>query len=377
MKFEIILGRIFLSVISIILAFILIDYASLWFLPKSSSPVEREFNVGELRKPKPYVMFGGTPNVDYYAKKGEKLNSLGYRGKEPLSGKDRDEYRIFLLGGSTVLFGDPPVAVLLEDEFRLNGYKNVNVYNFGVISSVSGMELSRILFEISDLEPDLIVMYNGGNDIMQPFYYDPRPGYPFNFIAYESNPLIEGNIETYPKWDMLAYGSNIFRYLFPTYFVNKFVPLDRMRNEVKYISKEWSDSIAKIYVNNLVKANKVSNALNAQFIVFFQPLAHFKEPLSDEEKKYVSSGEKDHYLYIREIIRAKLYSNKTNTSPMVQVIDMSDFFDGISDTVFSDKIHILQKNQKLIALEIYNYLNNKVRIAMNDRAESQKRAAIQ
>lgn len=357
MKIEVILGRLFLSVVSIIAVFILADYTSLWFLPNSRSPIEREYNVGELRKPKPYVMFGGTPNADYFAAKGEKLNNLGYRGKEPLQDKSEGEYRIFILGGSTVLFGSPSIAILLEEEFRRRGFNNVNVYNYGVISSVSGMELSRLLFEVSDMKPDLIIMYNGGNDIMQPFTYDPRPGYPFNFIAYDSNPLIESDIRTYPKWTLFSYGSNIIRYLFPDYFVEKFVPIERIRNEVKIGSKEWTESIAKIYAGNLVKANMISHSFGAQFIGFFQPIVYFKEPLSNEENAMVRYfGGNAVFLYLRELIRSELATAKLNSSPKLEVIDISDLFDGTSDRVFNDPIHIRQQSYSVVANEIYKYV---------------------
>lgn len=92
----------------------------------------------------------------------------------PQMPKTREEYRVFFLGGSTVYVGKPPIADLVQRLFHEHGIKNVKVYNFGVVSSVSGMELARIVFELSDLAPDLIVMYNGGNDILQPWSWDRR-----------------------------------------------------------------------------------------------------------------------------------------------------------------------------------------------------------
>ena len=35
------------------------------------------------------------------------------------------------------------------------------------------------------LKPDLVIAYDGGNDLIQPWAYDPRPGYPFNFLTEE------------------------------------------------------------------------------------------------------------------------------------------------------------------------------------------------
>lgn len=353
MKFEIFLGRLFLSIISICLAFILFNYASKWFFPKSISVVESqlELSTGAYRKPKPYVMFGGSPNAEYNP--GERLNNLGYRGKVPLPAKAPGEFRIFLLGGSTVFFGEPPIAVLLEAEFSKNGHKNVNVYNFGVLSSVSGMELARILFEISDFKPDLIVMYGGGNDLTQPPYWDPRPGYPFNFMAFENNPLIESEVNKYPTLAMLAYGSNLFRHLFPSYFVNTFVPLKRLRVESHWGAKEWEDKMASVYVDNLIKADKVSRTFGANFIAFFQPLVYYKKNLSKEEEPLTGSEMKD-YEYMREHVRTLIGKNSSKSS--LAFVDISDIFAGTRDTVFIDRIHIVQDHYNDVAKMLYKHI---------------------
>ena len=49
----------------------------------------------------------------------------------------------------------------------------MEVYNFGAASSGSGQGLARILYEVVDLDPNLIIMYNGANDFEHPFFGDP------------------------------------------------------------------------------------------------------------------------------------------------------------------------------------------------------------
>ncbi len=53
------------------------------------------------------------------------------------------------------------------------------------------MELARLVFEALAYQPDLIVSYSGANDIILPLSADPRPGYPFNFMIREYNPLLD------------------------------------------------------------------------------------------------------------------------------------------------------------------------------------------
>jgi len=191
MKAEIILGRIFLVILVTSVSFLAVDFLSRKWI-SSRSAFEEMFPVNIDRYPKPYVMFGGKPNANLY-------NQMCYRGDFPVSPKPADEYRVFMLGGSTVLNGSSPLPALLENKFSQHGLSYVKVYNFGVVASVSNMEIARIVIEISELQPDLIIMYNGGNDIIMPWYYEPRPGYPCNFIAYEANPILESDVNKYPN----------------------------------------------------------------------------------------------------------------------------------------------------------------------------------
>lgn len=357
MKFEVVIARAFLVCMSIVISVLVAEFFGSKFLPKSRSPIENILNIGELRKPKPYVMFGGTPGSEFYANKGERLNELGYRGKAPSAYKAPGEFRIFLLGGSTVLLGNPTLAKLIEDEFHRNGHSNITVFNFGVISSVSGMELSRIIFEIVDLKPDLVIMYGGGNDFMHPAFYDPRPGYPFNFMVYASNPILESDIKKYPTTTMLLYGSNMMRNFFPDYFLKKFVPIKQLREESKWKTEPWTDEIVFDYVNNLRKAAKICQAFDSKFIAFLQPLVYFKEPLSPEEKVFLGE-DRGAYLYMRD--RVKSYV-QLPTQSSLELVDLSQIFNGKTDRAFSDPIHLIQAKNAVVAKEMYDRIVKKLR----------------
>jgi hypothetical protein len=360
MKFEVILGRIFISLVSLLVAFGLVDFISIRLLP-TRAPVEQRFPVEVFRKPQPYTMFGGTPNADFEyedeqgLRQAEKLNGLGYRGPAPASPKPAGEYRVFMLGGSTVFLGEPPIPALLEEEFKRHNLPQVKVYNFGVISSVSGMELARIVFEVSELEPDLIVVYNGGNDIMGPYRHDPRPGYPFNFLVYEKNPLLESNVASYPAFTLLAYGSNIARYFFPAYFSDKFADFDQLRREAQWGSEEWKSEVAQIYVNNLFKADKISHTFGADFIAFAQPLLYFKDqPAPEEEDLFGNWERKEYCLEVRQKIREEIEKSSINGS--LKIVDLSDIYDNTSDWIFTDAIHTTQASKPVVVQAMYQHI---------------------
>lgn len=347
-KFELILGRILLSTLFLIFLLVLIDRASTLFF-SSKSLIEKHFPGSIYRYPKPYVMFGGLPNNN-------NLNELGYIGKAPSINK-KNEYRIIMLGGSTVLNGNPPISELLEKTFIRNGFSNVRIYNFGVLSSVSSMELARIVFEIPKYKPDLIILYNGGNDITQPYGWDPRPGYPFNFIVYENNPILESNIKKYPTLTLLTYGSNILRFMIPKYFYKKLINLEELNKKTNKKSKEWEDKIVAIYVENSLKSKIISNAFGSNVFVFFQPMLFYKDSINQNENFVNSHFElKDLCLRAREKILYLMDSYKSQG--LINFADLSDIYDNDINSVFTDFIHTYQEKKQIIADAMFNNLKD-------------------
>lgn len=354
-------GRICIQVLVTVILFGIVDHFSVRFItPKA--PIERTFPTEVVRSPQPYTMFGGVGRGSLkgqiYAnmETEEKLNRLGYRGKAPSVEKAKGEYRVFVLGGSTVFNGDPTISELLEKGFHGDGFENVNVFNFGVVSSVSGQELARIVYEISEHEPDLIIMYNGGNDIWQPFTYDPRPGYPFNFLAYEKNPLLESRVEDYPQTAMFLYGSNLMRKYLKGYFEDHFIQLKQIRGEVGYGSDQWRAEIAEAYARNVARASKVSKAFGAKFVCFLQPMVFFKDDLTNEQTE-IKKPLNWHCLRVREMLLEKM-AEETKKDASIKFVDLTDCFDDKPEMIYGDHIHISQEGKELVAGKMYNYIKD-------------------
>jgi len=352
-KIERFLGRMFISVIVFIVVFLIVDKISLLFI----SPLSRyDQEQGSTIIPKPYVMHGGRPNF----KKGEVAhNALGYRGAEPVMPKPKNEYRIFILGGSTVYAGNPSIAEFLEELFHKAGLKNVKVYNYGLLSLVSGESLARIVFEVSELSPNYIIMYNGANDILHPLKADPRPGYPHDFFVLENNPLLIKGLEGYPRYSLFAFGFNLPRHFLRPVFIDRLSYRRKMRAEVRYLQNTWRADIAENYVKNVIKASIISNAFGSEFTAFLQPTIYFKEPLSDEEQVIIRnlSVGKMHALIIRNSILegVKLHDYQD------KFVDATNIFDGHGKTIFKDDIHIKDEKKKMVAYLMFNYILRKIR----------------
>ncbi len=315
----------------------------------SISAFERKFPSGDMRYPYPYIMFKGKPSARDH-------NIYGFRGDAPNPSKKPNEYRVFVLGGSTVYIGRKPEDTIpgrLQECFDPDdsaGGKDIHVFNWGVVSGNSGMEVARILFEIADHDPDMIIMYNGGNDIYTPYVYDPRPGYPFNFVAYEKNPFYDHS--SVSLFYVLVSRSKLLRPLFFNRIASTAVELQRMREMAGHGTEQWRTQIAAQYVMNINRARIVSEGCGAVFRCFYQPMLPFKGTFSQQERAFIPSEEfGDHVRQMRDEVRKHVALR-----PLVRAVfhDLSDLFTGRKETVYTDFIHVKDKYNKEVADAVFS-----------------------
>jgi len=99
------------------------------------------------------------------------INSLGFRGDEFSEIKPSNTYRIFMVGGST-MFG----AGATSDKATIPGYLqhhlngkdfgfDIEVINSGIQGADSNTELKSIKQKLVRLSPDLLIIYDGWNDM--------------------------------------------------------------------------------------------------------------------------------------------------------------------------------------------------------------------
>ena len=165
-----------LLISSIFLAFFLLEIAARLWLNYLATPDQYDryvlFTSIESKDfawtPHPYLSYYPTPN---YRKGLTFHNSLGYRNNEFTSEKPSRVYRIVALGGSStydVRIEDNQATFtaqlekLLKEEY---GYQNVEVINAGVPGYASWEILINLEFRVLDLDPDLVIIYEGTNDV--------------------------------------------------------------------------------------------------------------------------------------------------------------------------------------------------------------------
>ena len=116
---------------------------------------------------------GGLPGVEpvngrvnYFT-----TNNMGFRGDALVRPKPADEWRIFTVGGSTmeclVLDDSRDLSRVLQDQLQTaHADRAVRVYNAGKSGDRSYDHLAMVSQRIAHLEPDVVVVFAGINDLL-------------------------------------------------------------------------------------------------------------------------------------------------------------------------------------------------------------------
>lgn len=143
----------------------------LWFSLRGTQAekIAYIYSWGEIAE---QLRFRGVPYLNYgLAPTYPGVNSLGYRNAEIAIPKPDGVFRIVTLGGSTTygeLIDDPQQAYpaqlqrILREEY---GYSQIEVINGGVPAYTSWHSLVNFQFRVLDLQPDLVIVYDGINEL--------------------------------------------------------------------------------------------------------------------------------------------------------------------------------------------------------------------
>jgi len=99
-----------------------------------------------------------------------KFNTLGLRGEEFSVKKSSDVFRIFIVGGSTMVSAetsnDSTIPSILQKMFESHNLgKEIEVINAGISGGNTITEFDLIKSKLVDYEPDLIITFDGWNDL--------------------------------------------------------------------------------------------------------------------------------------------------------------------------------------------------------------------
>lgn len=177
----------------------------------------------------PYVMFKPKANVnwespdtyemshhqskvyDYSNEDGLRVPAPGYElPKTKLPG----QLRVAVLGGSAVHHGSRyenalPGALKGVIQQKHPGM-DVEVINAGIVSCVSRQSIVFLLFTVLEYEPDIVVLYDGANDIGNVQAYESRPNFPYNYQSMEEAWEAYRSQNTSPLWKVVLSRSRVW-----------------------------------------------------------------------------------------------------------------------------------------------------------------------
>jgi len=268
-------------------------------------------------------------------------NSHGFRGSEFLKEKSENTYRIFVVGGSTIIGMHAPsdqytIAGYLQTNFdEMNLDKNIDVINAGIRGLTSSDELQLIKTKIVEFEPDMIIVYDGFND-MKSSTGEKRKS--------------QDNGFTY-LW------RKYFSFYYTPYVLEGFFPKSNSATEEPF--SDNNAERASVWKKNLINICELGSLNGFETLIILQPfLGTGNKIMTEQEKEFFekTNGNKRlgiYHLFAEDFIN--LGSFCINTA------DFRNIFDDIEERVYFDESHVDSVHDKIIADEIFEIVRPLIR----------------
>jgi lysophospholipase L1-like esterase len=219
-----------------------------------------------------HQFLGTYPRPNYVLDK-NRHNSLGFRGDEIVLPKPKGEYRIVCLGGSTTYTSEVKdyklsYPYLLQQILQEQGYKHVTVVNGGCGGWTSWQTLISFALRVIDLDPDLIIIYDGINDVHERIVWPPE-----NYIGDKSRNMVR-NVSINQGWIKYAHKSTFLRILLIKKGIliseSSIENLAGWKNKASLARIFSEQKAAKIYPSGIFKEVSVQQMLETNKPVYFE-----------------------------------------------------------------------------------------------------------
>jgi lysophospholipase L1-like esterase len=294
-------------------------------------------------------------------------NHLGFRGPDFEPEKAAGTYRIVVLGGSAVVTGrtnDDMFTALLEqslaDEFEGTSFE---VINAGVPGYTSTQEMFLIETQVLSWEPDLVLVYDGRNDMFEASMPDYTP-----YLTQRNREvaLSQRGSDTPLRqhlftWDLIA------RYVLRAdqqEHPEQDYATPRGAHHAYHAHPEGLD----VYQSNLETIAIVLQGYGVQPAMAFQPtLITTAKPLTEAEVGLLDELDSRFVAAQQELLpEAALRMGAVAEAHDVPWVDLSGVFDEQTDRMFLDDVHQTDAGNALIAQALLEMLEPFVRAGLSD-----------
>lgn len=309
------------------------------------------------------------------------VNSQGFRGQNISKVKKSGTYRIFILGGSTVLnrgtqFKKISSRILEKKLQKRFPDKKVEVMNAGVDGYTTEHSIIQYLFKIKDFDPDLIIMWHGYNDWAyscsppDKTYGDFKSDYSHYLSAdatmvfdhFRPQPLIAFKslaFDFFIRFLQDNWYSDVFKYYqknssFQGYFTESTKSRQYDLNDLPSL---------KSYERNLQSLINILKADNIELIIGNQPNL-LKNKLNIEEQKNLfypgfNCTINGKYPSLQSVTKdLQLFNNSTKIIAKKNNVNFIDLDRSIPKTLdyYTDEVHYTEKGNQKIADILFNYI---------------------
>jgi lysophospholipase L1-like esterase len=281
------------------------------------------------------------------------INENGLRS--PSLQKLKSKKNCFLLGGSVAWgFGassndnipSSQIEKILKNKYNID----YNIINLSEQGYTSYEEVSSFIFSLHELNPSMIIILGGTNDINAE--YD---------NSYKKMSLYEDLTNFYLWGDKLGvFRERNFFKLFLKFFLRFYKKDIKINNEFYYYKKPQKHNISLDLYN--MKIDFIKNYCFQKKIPvfnFLQPDLFFKKNKSEFETKYeIFEGDERKKFTISKLNKfEKEFFSMSNNTNFFKNLSLLSCFDDYSKTLFVDRFHVSDIGYKIISEQICSFIN--------------------
>ena len=269
------------------------------------------------------------PLLDVHMGYTYEMNS-DYPGIQMYGRNQRNDFRIAVLGDSTtdgaIDVRIRPWAEIMYDWYCGNG---ITIFNGGMSGYYSGQELIKLKRDMLKLCPDLIIVYDGYNDLMQSVLHK-KFGYLEKLVNVAGQYVTEADgrvLQQKKAWGGIPSSQS---------------PVD-----------EWLENIECMHA---IAANK-----KISFFSFMQPMLFTKKNLDWHSRTILQTmlfhGNNDKFMKYAKEFRSRAGEIVKSHG---YIHDLTNIFD--DEDVYMDIVHVYEKGNEIIASSIWNVIKDEVEI---------------
>lgn len=256
------------------------------------------------------------------------VGKQGICGFEVLGSNDNNAFSIVILGGSTTDGTLFPFMSWPEILMEKIGKRNVKIYNGGVVGYTSTQELVKLLRDVLYLRPDMVITYDGFNDMA---------------ASADKNPFSFSDVQR-----AMDYADSNKDKIWLDIFAEGVRPFSGIRPNVDKFD---------IWLGNIKKMRTICENEGISFFAFHQPILYSKLNKTKEERGLLWSTWR-----INDCCKwAKEFRHRIKpiTDIYEYIYDLSDIFDNETD-IYMEDCHVYEKGNRIIAESVYKTIRSKL-----------------